>query len=753
MSDIFISYASEDRPWAKVLAEALRAHGWSVWWDRTIPTGKSYHRVIEETLAEARCVIVVWSHQSVSSDWVRAEAEEGLKRDVLVPLSIDDSRAPLVFRQIQTADLSSWQGETSSPLFQKLVADIASLIGRAPAQVEERTEPPLAYTPPPLVAISADRREPPRSPTDNKSKLKWPAITVIAGMIALGALWLMFTPRDAGSPVQPPEILAYNAEPAELRPGQSATLSWDTSNAEKVTLNGAPVSPSGSTKVKPNETTAYTLIAKNKEGKTVKKDIEVRVGAVIPAPEILAFKATPPSIQEGQSSSLGWKTTNATEVEIRGLGKVNASGSKKVKPGNTAKYVLIAKNKAGRSVQKEVEVLVAAPLPKIVSFKAAPLAIQKGQSSSLDWRTADAEKVTLNGIPVPPSGSKKVNPNQATTYELVAINREGKSERKSFTVGVEVPSPPPEIVYFEAPASTINVGQSTTLSWRADNADKVFLNRKPVKPHDKLTVSPNKTTSYELVAINEFGKTVKAFTIKVPKALLPKITGFGADPPKITAGKASVLSWNTENGYEVFLNQKPAKAYGKLTVNPKKTATYTLVARNRAGLTDTKTLTVYVKSVAATKARGTSSNPYRVAVLPFSGNFGEEDDEQRLVEILHDSIQEHSSFVLAYSYYSDSRSRKRITKPRKLWVGNAVSQQPNLERVYKTGQELNVDGIIMWRGKYLTVGTTNRMNVRTDLEVYMIDLHRQKVHHRKGVFRTRNRTTANVFADFIKGAP
>ncbi|MDH3672109.1 MAG: TIR domain-containing protein [Gammaproteobacteria bacterium] len=40
MSDIFISYASEDRERAKALAAALQAQDWSVWWDRDHRQGR-----------------------------------------------------------------------------------------------------------------------------------------------------------------------------------------------------------------------------------------------------------------------------------------------------------------------------------------------------------------------------------------------------------------------------------------------------------------------------------------------------------------------------------------------------------------------------------------------------------------------------------------------------------------------------------------------------------------------------------------
>lgn len=132
MSDIFISYASEDRFRVEPLSKELEAQGWSVWWDRAIPAGKSFTNVIETALADARCVIVVWSSQSVTSNWVRDEAEEGQKRGILIPVLIDNVRPPMGFRSIQAAQLFDWDGITETPAIQKLIADIMIIIGSPP---------------------------------------------------------------------------------------------------------------------------------------------------------------------------------------------------------------------------------------------------------------------------------------------------------------------------------------------------------------------------------------------------------------------------------------------------------------------------------------------------------------------------------------------------------------------------------------------------------------------------------------------
>ena len=55
-----------------------------------LKVGQSYEDIIEQALDESECVIVVWSVKSVKSEWVRAEAAEGLERKILVPVLIEE---------------------------------------------------------------------------------------------------------------------------------------------------------------------------------------------------------------------------------------------------------------------------------------------------------------------------------------------------------------------------------------------------------------------------------------------------------------------------------------------------------------------------------------------------------------------------------------------------------------------------------------------------------------------------------------
>jgi hypothetical protein len=176
MSDIFISYASADRDRAKLLAETLVRRGWLVWWDRTIPPGQEYDKVIEKALDSAKCVVVLWSGASVASSWVKTEAAEAMRRTILVPALLDPVTIPLEFRRLQAADLSHWRGEASHPELEKFVDSI-----RVKIQDLGGTEPPVKLLEQP------PEPPPPPIPPDAWKRAIWPAITLIGVLVGVAS--------------------------------------------------------------------------------------------------------------------------------------------------------------------------------------------------------------------------------------------------------------------------------------------------------------------------------------------------------------------------------------------------------------------------------------------------------------------------------------------------------------------------------------------------------------------------------------
>jgi len=109
--DIFICYAHDDLKKVKLIAQDLEKEGFSVFWDRKTPIGKTWHEHIESALDIAKCIVVVWSSNSVKSNWVHNEASEGLQRKILIPILIETTPIPLAFRSIQAASLVNWPDE------------------------------------------------------------------------------------------------------------------------------------------------------------------------------------------------------------------------------------------------------------------------------------------------------------------------------------------------------------------------------------------------------------------------------------------------------------------------------------------------------------------------------------------------------------------------------------------------------------------------------------------------------------------
>ena len=125
---------------------------------------------------------------------------------------------------------------------------------------------------------------------------RWSTLVVALGTIMfLGACAKKVAPPP---PTPPPALTAptasLSANPNTLDPGQSTTLTWQTTNATDVSIDGiGPVDPSGSRQVTPADSTTYHLIAKGAGG-TQEATARVTVNAA----------AAPPT------------TSNATEEEL-----------------------------------------------------------------------------------------------------------------------------------------------------------------------------------------------------------------------------------------------------------------------------------------------------------------------------------------------------------------------------------------------------------------------------------------------------
>ena len=66
-----------------------------------------------------------------------------------------------------------------------------------------------------------------------------------------------------------------------------------------------------------------------------------------PASPTASISVSPDTIEKGQSATLTWQTSNATDVSIDGIGAVQATGSQSVSPADSTTYHLLAKGAGG----------------------------------------------------------------------------------------------------------------------------------------------------------------------------------------------------------------------------------------------------------------------------------------------------------------------------------------------------------------------------------------------------------------------
>jgi hypothetical protein len=92
LADVFISYSKSRQKETVDLAADLQRRGFTVWWDTDLTPGEKFRDVINVELGRARAAIVIWTPESVKSDWVISEAERARRRGILIAVYTADLR-------------------------------------------------------------------------------------------------------------------------------------------------------------------------------------------------------------------------------------------------------------------------------------------------------------------------------------------------------------------------------------------------------------------------------------------------------------------------------------------------------------------------------------------------------------------------------------------------------------------------------------------------------------------------------------
>lgn len=114
MTDIFLSYSSNDRERVRRVRNALVTANYDAFWDQDIPAGVNWVESIREHISQASVVITFWSKSSAQSENVFHEASIAKVEGKFMPAMLEPMHPidiPMGFFSIQAHQL--WDKLTS----------------------------------------------------------------------------------------------------------------------------------------------------------------------------------------------------------------------------------------------------------------------------------------------------------------------------------------------------------------------------------------------------------------------------------------------------------------------------------------------------------------------------------------------------------------------------------------------------------------------------------------------------------------
>ncbi len=359
------------------------------------------------------------------------------------------------------------------------------------------------------------------------------------------------------------------------------------------------------------------------------------IWAVIPRGSVQAsisvnLAANPQTVTPGSNVTLTWTSSNAATCTASDgwAGAKAVSGSQSVGPLNAnTSYTLTCTNAEQQTATSTAMVTVqAAPPAPTVNLSANPTSVVSGSSTNLSWTTTNASSCTASGGW---SGSKNTSGSQtiasltvATTFTL-ACTGTGGNGTDSVTVQVTAP-PPAAVVNLTAAPTSINTGQSSTLSWTTQNATSCTASGSwsgSKATSGSQTVTPTANATYTLACNGTSDSVTVTVTAPPPPPPGAPVLEFTASASSVAAGQPVTLTWNAANASSCtasgsWSGDKPVSgtaSTGPLTSD----ATFTL---NCSGVTSpAASMTVAIDVIAAEEGGGGETKKGAIDLLMLLG--------------------------------------------------------------------------------------------------------------------------------------
>jgi hypothetical protein len=186
--------------------------------------------------------------------------------------------------------------------------------------------------------------------------------------------------------VAPVTIGGFTASTTQINCGQSSTLNWSANDAVRGNISTVgDVQPTGSQSVTPHATTTYTLTETGPGGVATSSSTvnvnTVAVATLAANPSEVHYRKIGDKVKVQDSTTLTWTSSNADNVTIDPMGKVDLNGSQTI-PANPKKtdlgpvdetntYTMNATNVCGGSATQTASVHITGsiePVPTVVLY-------------------------------------------------------------------------------------------------------------------------------------------------------------------------------------------------------------------------------------------------------------------------------------------------------------------------------------------------------------------------------------------------